>query len=114
MPSRWGATLLLVPTLVTAQVARIEIAETAGLRRFGYPVRARINTPLPADGLRLAAGYKPIAAQFTRMDQGAVEVDFSVDLGPRETRGLVVEKGAPIELSKPMSVDQTATSYRAA
>jgi len=106
------ATLLLIPTLLAAQVASIEVAETVGLRRFAYPVRARINTSLSPEQLRLTADGKPVAAQFTRVDESAVEIDFTVDLGPWEKRRLLAGEGAPPPpISAPMSLDQTSTSY---
>lgn len=105
------AALLLVPMLAAAQVARIDVAETSGLRRFGYPVRARIKTSLPLEKLRLTADATPVVAQFTRIENGAVEIDFTVDLGPWEKRRLLVGEGVPPPVSAPMSLEQTTTSY---
>src|SRR5258708_6925884 len=87
--------LLLLPALLSAQqVASIDVGETAGLRRFGYPVRARIHAALPPETLRLVEDGKPVAAQFTRMDDGTVEIDWAASLGPGEQRQFRVEKGA--------------------
>src|SRR5712691_9552901 len=36
--------LALIPVLAPAQVAKFRVRETAGLRRFGYPVRASIRS----------------------------------------------------------------------
>ena len=105
------ATLVVIPTLAAAQVARLEVSETAGLRRFGYPVRARIHTSLPPEKLRLTADAAAVDAQFTRMEEGGVEIDFAVDLKPGEKRGFLVEEGFSKPVSSPMSIEQTATSY---
>jgi len=105
------ATLLLIPTLLVAQVARIEVAETAGLRRFGYPVRARIKTSYPSRSLHLVSDGKTIAAQFTGIDKDFVEIDFALDLGPGQKRNFVVEEGAAPPVNEAMSVEQTPTSY---
>ena len=105
------ATLLLIPTLLAAQVARIEVAETAGLRRFGYPVRARIKTSFSSRPLHLVSDGKTIAAQFTTIDKDFVEIDFALDLGPGQKRNFVVEEGAQPPVTEPMSIEQTPTSY---
>ena len=82
--------LLLIPALASAQVAKFRVRETAGLRRFGYPVRASFKSD--AGPLQLLENGKPIPAQFTALD-GHMEVDFNVSLGPGETRDYRVEKG---------------------
>jgi hypothetical protein len=82
--------LLLIPALAPAQVAKFRVRETAGFRRFGYPVRASFKAD--AGSLRLLENGKPIPAQFTALD-GHMEVDFNVSLGPWETRDYRVEKG---------------------
>src|SRR5947207_586361 len=105
------AALLLIPTLVAAQIARIEVAETAGLRRFGYPVRARIKTSVSPSSLKLASDGKPIAAQFTPIGHDLVEIDFALDVGPRQKRNLIVEEGIQPPIAAPMSVEQSTTSY---
>lgn len=103
--------LVLASTLMAAQIASIEVAETAGLRRFGYPVRARITTPLSPATLMLTVDGKSVPSQFTRMDERTVEADFTVDLGPWEKRRFLVGEGSTPRISSPMSIDQTATSY---
>jgi hypothetical protein len=82
--------LLLIPTPALAQVAKFRVRETAGLRRFGYPVRASIKSD--AGPLQLLENGKQIPAQFTAAD-GHIEVDFNVSLGPWETRDYRVEHG---------------------
>lgn len=69
---------------------RIRVSETAGIRRFGYPVTATLPASLAGRGVRLLESGKPVAAQ-ARGDQ----LDFSVSLGPYEQRDFTVEPGAP-------------------
>ncbi len=88
---RAALALALIPALGPAQVARFRVRETAGLRRFGYPVRATI--PANAASLQLLENGKPIPAQFTPVDK-AVDIDFNVSLGPWETREYRVEPGS--------------------
>jgi len=89
--------LLLVPAGVsrgdeaTAGKLELIVEETAGIRRFGYPVYVAL--PLPRDPsvkdrFRLKSGGKPVAAQF-RLLSGAkrkVALDFNVSLGPLEKK----------------------------
>jgi hypothetical protein len=100
-----------LPALLAAQIASIEVAETAGLKRFGYPVRARIKTSVPAGSLQLLADGEPVDAQFTPMDGGETEIDFVISLGPWEKRRLTVEKGVERPISGPMRVEQSPASY---
>jgi hypothetical protein len=78
------------------------VSETAGLRRFGYPVTASLEAPQGA--LRDAAAArlfddkgKEAAAQFTAMSKwpdGSVrglDADFTSSLGPMETAAYRVE-----------------------
>ncbi|HSB13103.1 MAG TPA: hypothetical protein VLE22_01510 [Bryobacteraceae bacterium] len=84
---------LLIPAALCAQVAEFRVRETAGLRRFGYPVRARFHCEKPAAALRLLDDGKTVPAQFTPIGDGALEIDFSVSLGPFEVRRYRVEEG---------------------
>ena len=86
----WLLVLALIPALAPAQVAKFRVRETAGFRRFGYPVRASIRSD--AGPLLLLENGKQIPAQFTALD-GHLEVDFNVSLGPWETRDYRVEYG---------------------
>jgi hypothetical protein len=79
---------------------RITVAETAGIRRFGYPVETRLDLPeaVPeATRFRLLERGKPVAAQFRPQGPRAVSLDFSVDHAPLETREYVVEYGPGVE-----------------
>ena len=89
---RFALALALIPALAPAQVARFRVRETAGIRRFSYPVRAAM--PPNAASLQLLENGKRIPAQFTPVD-GAIDIDFNVSLGPWETREYRVEIGSP-------------------
>lgn len=77
----------------------LAVSETAGIRRFGYPVSAVLHfvPPLqPGQRYRLLSGGKPVVAQFVS-EPGAgssfVSLDFDASLGPFERRNYVVEYG---------------------
>ena len=121
MPSRLIFLLLAFATSVMAQSMAFTVSETAGLRRFGYPVTASLESAAgvitDTEQLRLlAADGKEVAAQFTAMSKwtdGSVrglDVDFSPSPGPRETLTYRVEIGK--EPSQPLraglSVAETA------
>ncbi|MCC6507852.1 MAG: hypothetical protein IT423_02005 [Pirellulaceae bacterium] len=80
------------------------VTETAGLRRFGYPVTASIELSQGAvksiDKLRLLnANGQEVAAQFTALSHSsdgsirACDVDFTTGLGPQESQTFHVEAG---------------------
>jgi hypothetical protein len=107
------------------QVA-FEIRETAGLRRFGYPVTAHLT--LPAGALRdiqqahiVNSTGKPIPAQLTAMAKHAdgsvrqLEVDLNVSLGPLESIPLRLEYGADVTPTAPkqgLSFAETEDAFR--
>src|SRR5262249_21213573 len=88
---RAGLVLLMIPALAGARVATFRVRETAGLRRFSYPVRTALRTA-DAGPLQLIENGKPSPAQVTMLD-GRTEIDFNVSLGPWETREFRVERG---------------------
>lgn len=71
---------------------RLLVKETAGVRRFGYPVNATLPAELAGKGVRLLENGKPIPAQ-ARGDQ----LDFNVSLGPFEQREYTVEPMGAID-----------------
>src|SRR5882762_9329651 len=81
-----------------AQGARFRARETAGLRRFSFPVRASWVGQAVGQAVRLPAQLlendKPVPAQFTALGDGAVDVDFNVSMGPWETREYRLEPGS--------------------
>ena len=87
-------------------VRRLElvVSETAGIRRFGYPVTATLPRDAARAGnrFRLSENGKPVAAQFRRVaGKGAateaVYLDFNVSHGPLEKRTYLVEYGPGVE-----------------
>src|SRR3981189_2118910 len=99
--------LLLVPALGPAQVATFRVRETAGLRRFSFPVRASMKAD--SGPLRLLENGKPIPAQFSPLGDGAMDVDFNVSLGPWEARDYRVERAAgAASASNGVTVNQVA------
>lgn len=104
-----------------AEPIAFTVTETAGLRRFGYPVTAALEAPAGAIAgvgmVRLVdASGKEVAAQFTAMSQwgdGSVrllDVDFVSGLGPLESQAFRVMPGAGPEraLPKGLSVVESA------
>jgi hypothetical protein len=80
----------------------LTVAETAGLRRFGYPVHVTLALPRQAtsqDRFRLLDGGRPVPAQF-RLPVGATKqaaLDFNVSLGPLQKKTFTVEFGPKVE-----------------
>jgi hypothetical protein len=83
----------------------LTVTETAGIRRFGYPVRVTLPLDAPVKDtahFRLLADGKPVTAQFrpcgdTAGGARAVGLDFNVDHAPREKRTYTVEYGPGVE-----------------
>jgi hypothetical protein len=73
------------------------LAETEGIRRYGYPVSVRLPFSDPGENLRLTRGGREIQAQFRRVEgpgaQGAL-LDFNASPGPFEVEDYVI---APVE-----------------
>ncbi len=94
-----GSTLF--PALVRSGAAAISrsfrLIETAGLRRFGYPVHAILPDVVGVNDFQLTRGGKPISAQFRRFEDEAgrseVALDFNASLGPLETEDYEVKFG---------------------
>ena len=84
--------MALLPMLCPAQIASFKVTETAGLRRFSFPVRATFVSA--EEGLQLLEAGKPVPAQFTALDGGNMDVDFNVSLGPWESREYTVQTGS--------------------
>jgi hypothetical protein len=77
------------------------VKETAGLRRFSYPVEATLSVPQPlveADRFRLADERgNPVAAQFSRTGSQQFTVDFNLSIGPNESRKFALHYGPDVE-----------------
>jgi hypothetical protein len=100
----------------------VRVRETAGIRRFGYPVSAqlKIDPPAPpATKFRLLYLGKPVAAQFRPIgrkgDQiSSVALDFDSNFMPHESREYVVEFGdnvTPHEPDRGMLAEETDDSF---
>jgi hypothetical protein len=103
IPLRACLSLLCVAVAAQAFAAEkliITVSETAGLRRFGYPVEAVLALPRPlteADHFRLLDGGKPVAAQFRRVGDAKLALDFAVSPGPGEKKAYTVEYGPDVK-----------------
>jgi hypothetical protein len=93
---------------LTGQTFRVR--ETAGLRRFGYPVRTSFRSTKTT--LRLLENNKPIPAQFTQLENNQTDLDFNVSLGPLETREYRIEDGQGPAPKQGLTLEQTAKSFR--
>lgn len=87
-----------------AEPLTVEVRETAGIARFGYPVTGAFRCPeAGAESFRLLRDGRPVEAQFSRIrnsaDGAQWEVDFNLDLLPFETRSFRIEAqdAAPAE-----------------
>lgn len=117
-------TILLGSCCLGADLPRIEVRETAGIQRFGYPVAADFRAPAVTkpESFRLRDGERELAAQFTRLADPAGSadarwsVDFSIDLLPSETRTLAIDEraqsGPPINKKTGLRVEQTEHEIR--
>jgi hypothetical protein len=108
---RTAVLMLAAPLLLPCAGLRFRVQETAGLRRFSYPVRARFKTELPANSLRLAADGRSVPAQFTKLASGEVEVDFEASVGPHESREYSVQTGEGSAPGPGVRIEETASSY---
>jgi hypothetical protein len=104
--------LALAVPVGAAEVGTLDliVRETAGIRRFDYPVHATLTMPravTSADSFRLLADDKPVPAQF-RLGEASgkgktVALDFSVSVRPFEVREYRVEYGPKVKSSEPKS-----------
>ena len=99
-----GALWLALVTMATAASVEFTVRETAGQRRFGYPVTASLELPQSAltDAAKArlhGANGREVVAQFTALSKwpdGSVrrlDADFNSSIGPRETELYRVELG---------------------
>lgn len=104
-----------------SETLEIEVRETAGIRRFGYPIALTLPqlSSAPADSrFRLREGDKVVAAQFRPEQAGGGGtkwwLDFNISLMPNETRLLTVEYGqdvAPDAEPRGLEFRQTPDGY---
>jgi hypothetical protein len=86
-----------------AETLKLEVGETAGIKRFGYPIALKL--PELAAGktdirFRLRDGDKPVAAQFRQEPgedgDGRWWLDFNLSLVPHEVRELILDYGPDV------------------
>jgi hypothetical protein len=101
-----GVSMFLAPPLAGAVAGEagaigLVLRETAGLRRFGFPVHLILPGDLPGQNARLLREGRPVDAQFRRMAGAdgrlALALDFVSGVGPLETERYVVEVGDGVE-----------------
>ena len=91
------------PASVAAETMHVEVQETAGIRRFGYPVTALLDLPqaVGADTrFRLLDAGKPVVAQFRPVPENENSdkwwLDFNVNHLPYESRTYAIEYGSDV------------------
>jgi hypothetical protein len=110
------------PEVKTRRIV-FQVSETAGIRRFGYPVNVILPLPEPVKSttdFRLLSGDKPVSAQFGShgdMSEGirSVSLDFNASPGPFKREEYVVEYGSGVSTLKPkpgLRVETTEKKYR--
>jgi hypothetical protein len=79
------------------------VKETAGLRRFGFPVHVTFRTDrdvTETDRFRLVANGKPVTAQFRSLralgQRRLVALDFNVNQDPLEQKTFQIEYGSKV------------------
>src|SRR2546426_1442054 len=118
--------LIIATPLFASERRTLEVRETAGIRRFGYPIGAvlELREPLPAGTrFRLLQDGKPIEAQFRPFSGGGnltagVAIDFEGNFLPLETRRYALELGMDVspgpEPSNGLKVESSGDGFRVA
>jgi hypothetical protein len=116
--------LILTDTALHADGSiKLRVTETAGIRRFGYPVSVVLPLAEPVkdtDHFRLLDGDKPVNAQFrphgdTSKGIRAVSLDFNASPGPLEKHEYFVEYGSGVSGSQAkggLRVETTEKEFR--
>jgi hypothetical protein len=102
---RAGLASLALPALGAAPSSgtfRFSVSETAGLRRFGYPVHTVLpELPVAAETrFRLTRDGRAIPAQFRKVaweGREQIALDFNASPGPLESQSYVVAFGDSVE-----------------
>lgn len=101
-----------------AETLQLEVRETAGIRRFGYPVAVKLpelSLGIEKARFRLREGAKPVPAQFRQepSDGGIAEwwLDFNLSMRPNEVRTLTLEYGPDVAAdAEPRGLELKQTS----
>ncbi len=84
-----------------ARTRTFVLKETAGLRRFGYPVHAILPPDLAGPKFRLEKNGRPVPAQFRKVEGQGDKVEFALDFnaspGPLDKETYTVRAGAEVE-----------------
>jgi hypothetical protein len=96
------------------------LKETAGLRRFGYPVHTILPGAPASTKFRLERDGKPISAQFRQVPAAdgapSIALDFNASPGPLETETYTVRSGTGVipgpEPKSGMSVEHVGDVFR--
>jgi len=95
--------VLMLSNTAAAEELAFDVKETAGLRRFGYPVEAKLRLP-NAVGERTGFRIKGVPAQIRPVLSAGmitdVLVDFSANLGPNESKRYTLEYGPDVKPSE--------------
>src|SRR6266571_4602834 len=92
----------MAPSVVAAERLGLQVRETAGLARGGYPAHALLELPRPVPEttkFRLLRDGKPIAAQFRPDRKGQTAhwwLDFATEIAPFQTKNYTVEFGEDV------------------
>ena len=121
LPALLAGVLIIPVSHAPAAPIAFTVSETAGLRRFGYPVTASLETPQgvardAATARLFDAKGREVPAQFTAMSRWAdgsvrgLDVDFNSSIGPMETESYRVEMagGAARPGGRGLGVTETA------
>ncbi|MCH7988159.1 MAG: hypothetical protein IID46_03295, partial [Planctomycetes bacterium] len=94
--------------LFAAETITIEVQETAGIRRFGYPVEVMLELPKPVPNkthFRLLENGKPVAAQFRSATNteslNQRRLNFNISLLPGRSKTFTVEYGEDVSAETP-------------
>lgn len=107
--------------VVVAETLKVQVRETAGIRRFGYPIALalpELSSTSAETRFRLRDGEKRVPAQF-RQEHNEGEpiiwwLDFNVSLMPNESRSLTLEYGNDLPMDdepRGLELKQRAGGY---
>jgi hypothetical protein len=118
----YSLTAAAEPEVKTRRIV-FQVSETAGIRRFGYPVNVILPLPEPVKSIndfRLLSGDKPVSAQFnthgdTSKGIRSISLDFNASPGPLKREEYVVEYGSGVPTLRPklgLRLETTEKEFR--